>query len=116
MSYRTPAEVAEDRDLTPRLSFYQRWHITIHFAVGYFLIGLPMQFALGDPSPWWVLGGLLLVGVGAWLERKYLAPARLRDAECIAWLQNLPRTPDGGALVDRDGWNKHFGADRRRGE
>jgi len=107
MAYRTLSEV--DEDYTPRRSFFMRWRGTACFSGGYFVVGLPVQ--LLNLSGWtvaWALGGLVLLGVVAWLERKKLYPERLRDLERIEWLKSLPQSPTGNYVVDRAGWEKHF--------
>lgn len=110
IAYRAPGETLADRD-PPRLSFFQRWRNTIFVSGGYFGVGLPVQIFFTDGAMliWWVLGGLILAGVTAWVERKKLVPERIRSLERLEWLHNLPKTPDGQhVLVDRAGWNKHF--------
>lgn len=109
VTYREQGESPEDRDTTPRLSFRRRWSNTIFFGGGFWGVGWPVQLFLveGGPSLWWVLAGVILTTITVVTDKK-AGPSRLRVLERFEYIRNLPRTPDGGALVNRAEWEHHF--------
>jgi len=97
------------KDATPRPSFRRRWANTIFFGGGFWGVGWPVQLFLveGGPSLLWVLAGVILTAITVVLDKK-AAPSRLREYERLEYIRNLPRTPTGGAIVNRADWEKHF--------
>lgn len=104
MPYRAPGK---SPDTTPRLRFRQRWFSTITAGGGYFGVGMLFMLLAGGPTLVWTLAGFILVGVAAVIDTR-VAPGRLREQERIRYITNLPRTPDGGAIVNRAEWEQHF--------
>ncbi len=84
------------------LRFHQRWKLTL------IQVGAQLLIALVTVPAWLTLAiAVLLIGGCVALDL-HLSPERLLDLERRHWLENLPRTPDGGALVTRSDLKKYY--------
>lgn len=97
---------AREENETPRLPFFRKWQTTTTLLV----MNASIAFVI-EITPLWIACAVLTVAGFHLLERFVWAPSQQRSLERVHYLENLPRTPDGGAVVTKSEWEKHFPSD-----
>jgi hypothetical protein len=111
--YRELGAVEPDRS-RPRvqLSFWGRWHATCSLATGLLGTTVALFFATSVPLLPLLFWSPVFVAIGAFVERRWLLPGRIRDAELIAWFEAMMRSINEGDDFEASTWRERFAKEK----